>query len=199
MPTPLKLNEALGRKIADDVRKGLFDAQIALKHDIDISTLKSWIDRGLDEEAEEPFRSFTEAYLRASIALEEEVIGTILRAADDFDRNLEATETFFGSGGDDCDSSDFEAPSGSWRKTRQQRSSHRGDWRAAAWYAERRWPLRWGITRQPEGGPKEAIRLPDAPMNRRKRVLQMTNAPPPDLVKALRDGGWDLVRREALK
>jgi hypothetical protein len=72
----------------------------------------------------------------------------------------------------------------------------RGDWRAAAWYAERRWPLRWGITRQPEGGPKEAIKLPDAPVQRRRKVEAMVKAPPPELIKALRDAGFELVRRE---
>jgi hypothetical protein len=198
MPTPLKLTPKLADSLIENVRLGLFDAQNALKHGIDITTLKSWIERGLDEEAEEPFLSFAERYLKASIELEEDVIGTILRAADEFDRNLEATETFEGSGGgDDYDSADFDPPPrGAWKKTRLQRSNIRGDWRAAAWFAERRWPLRWGITRQPEGGPKEALKLPDAPMNRRKKVLAMVNAPPPELIKALRDGGWKLVREE---
>lgn len=193
----LLLTDALGKSIIESVSLGLFDAQNALKHGIDVTTLKSWIDRGIDEEAEEPYRSFAEEYIKAAIALEESVIGTILEAADEYKSLLESVEEWQDGGSEDCDSSDVEpSPRGKGRKTKRETSLRRGDWKAAAWFAERRWPLRWGITRQPEGGPKEAIKLPDAPMQRRKKVLQMVAAPPPELIKALRDQGFELVRRD---
>jgi len=192
------LTPELGDSLIEGVTLGLFDAQNALKHGIDVTTLKSWIDRGIDEEAEEPFKSFAERYIKASIQLEEGIIGTILEAADEYKRLLESEETFerVGGGDDDYDSSDMALPSGLMRKRKRQSTTLKGDWKAAAWFAERRWPLRWGITRQPEGGPKEAIKLPDAPLQRRKKVEAMIKAPPPELIKALRDAGFDLVKRE---
>jgi hypothetical protein len=195
-----KLTAKLADSIIDSVKAGLFDAQNALKHGIDLTTLKSWVDRGIDEEAVEPFRDFAERYIKAAIALEEGVIGTILKAADQYQRFLESVEEYEGPG--DCDSSDADTDMPSLgsrylnRKRKRETAQMRGDWRAAAWYAERRWPLRWGITRQPEGGPKEAIKLPDAPVQRRRKVEQMVKAPPPELIKALRDAGFELVRRE---
>lgn len=196
--TTVQLTPELADSLITGVHTGLFDAQNALKHGVDLSTLKSWIDRGIDEEAEEPFKSFAEAYVKATIQLEEGIIGTILEAADEYKRQLEAEETFERvGGGDDYDSSDFEPlPAGLMRKKKRQTTTLKGDWKAAAWYAERRWPLRWGLTRQPEGGPKEAIKLPDAPLQRRRKVEAMIKAPPPELIKALRDAGFDLVRRE---
>jgi hypothetical protein len=193
------LTPQLADALIKGVAMGLFDAQNALKHGIDLSTLKSWVDRGIDEEAEEPFKAFAERYIKATIDLEESVIATVLDAADEYKRQLEAEETFErvgGGDGDDCDSRDFELPAGLMRKKKRQTTTLRGDWKAAAWYAERRWPLRWGLTRQPEGGPKEAIKLPDAPLQRRKKVEAMIKAPPPELIKALRDAGFELVRRE---
>lgn len=198
MAAECKLTPELGNSIIESVALGLFDAQNALKHGIDVTTLKSWVDRGIDEDAVEPYRSFAERYVKASIELEESVIGTVLAAADEYTRLLESVESFDKGGRDDVDSSDIDpAPFG--RRTKRQTTSMRGDWKAAAWYAERRWPLRWGITRQPEGGPKEAIKLPDAPMQRRRKVEQMIAAPPPELIKALRTGGWKLVREEEQK
>lgn len=194
-----KLTRELADSIIESVSTGLFDAQNALKHGVDLTTLKSWIDRGIDEEAVEPYRDFAERYIKAAITLEEGVIGTILDAADQYQRLLESVEEWEGgSGGDDCDSSDFDPGTRVNRKRKKETAHLRGDWKAAAWYAERRWPLRWGITRQPEGGPKEAIRLPDAPLQRRKKVEAMVKAPPPELIKALRDAGFDLVRREKM-
>jgi hypothetical protein len=193
-----KLTPEIADSIIESVALGLFDAQNALKHGIDLTTLKSWVDRGIDEEAVEPYKTFAERYIKAAIALEEGVIATILNAADEYKRLLESVEEWEGggAGGEDCDSRDFDPGPRVNRKRRKETAHLRGDWKAAAWYAERRWPLRWGITRQPEGGPKEAIKLPDAPLQRRRKVEAMVQAPPPELIKALRDAGFELVRRE---
>lgn len=197
MPTPLKLTPELADSIIESVKLGLFDAQNANRHGVTVVTLKSWIDRGIDEDAVEPFKSFATRYVQAAIELESKHVGTVLRAGEDYERFIESDETWEGPmGSDDYDSSDFDMPRAA-RKRKKQRMTIRGDWKASAWFLERRWPLRWGVTRQPEGGPKEAITLPDAPLQRRAKVQAMVNSPPPDLIKALRAAGFELVRREA--
>ena len=200
MGAPCKLTTALADRLVEGVRRGLFDAQNALQNGIDVNTLKSWVDRGIDEDAAEPFKSFAERYIREMIALEDRVINIILDASADYDRQLDAVEDWHKAGGEDdddldIDGGDYLPPRFISRKKKRQTVREKGDWRAAAWFAERRWPLRWG-NRAPEGGPRDALRLPDAPTARRQKVLQMTNAPPPELVKAFRDAGWDLVKRE---
>jgi hypothetical protein len=175
-----KLTPALSKSIIANVKSGLFDQQNALEHGVDITTLKSWIDRGLDEDANAdgadavalaPFREFAEGYIRESIALESHWIGTIMAAAEP------GPGREYSEDGRPCAAPD------------------RGDWKASAWLLERRFPLRWGITRQPDGGPREALKLPDAFLSRRRRIQELTEAPPPELVKAFRDAGYDIVRR----
>ncbi len=188
------------RRLVEGCRDGLFDTQNALREGVDASTLRSWVERGLDEDAEEPFRSFAEDYLRASIALEESIIRRVLDAAEPVSLPFESTEVgeTVGSGGtsyDDVDSYDSEPGRLSFKKTKRGTKEQRGDWRAAAWFAERRWPLRWG-NRSPDGGPKEALRMPDAMTSRQKKIDAMVDKPPPELVKRFREKGWQLVRIE---
>lgn len=190
------------RRLVEGCRDGLFDTQNALREGIDASTLRSWVERGLDEDAAEPYRSFAEDYLRASIALEESIIRRVLDAAEPVSLPFESVEVGESVGRgetsyDDVDSYDSEpeARGFSFKKTKKGTKQARGDWRAAAWFAERRWPLRWG-NRSPEGGPKDALRVPDAMASRQKKIDQMVDKPPPELVKRFRERGWQLVRIE---
>lgn len=196
-----KLTAELAASLVAGVRSGLFDQQNAMRHGVDVSTLKSWVERGLDEEALEPYRSFAESYLKEAIALEERLLATVMEASEPFEARRETTEDehlVLASGfdeTDDFDSTDMEPGSTLKRKKIRTvtRETRRGDWKAAAWVLERRWPLRWSSQRQPDGGPKEAIRLPDAALNRRTRVEAQLTQPSPELIKAFRDRGFAIV------
>jgi hypothetical protein len=194
-----KLTPELAASIIASVKSGLFDQQNAIQHGVDVTTLKSWVERGLDEEAVEPFRSFAEGYIKEAIALEERLLATVMEASEPFVAERETIEVEalargFSEADDDCDSSDM-APGATVRRSRTKtREQRRGDWKAAAWVLERRWPLRWSSSRQPDGGPKEALRLPDAALNRRKRVEQQLDQLSPELIKAFRDRGFAIVR-----
>ena len=197
-----KLTPELARRLVEGVESGLFDQQNALRCGVDVTTLKSWVFRGLDEEAVEPFRSFAEAYITAAIALEARLLQIVRQAADPWvetKEEIEITslhrgfdETDFGEVGDVLDS--LEQGQITSKKVARTRASRRGDWKAAAWVLERRWPLRWSSSRQPDGGPKEAIPLPDGALNRRRRVSELTSDPSPEMIKAFRDKGFAIVR-----
>lgn len=196
-----KLTPELASGIVADVESCLFDQQLALKHGVDVSTLKSWVERGLDEEAVEPFRSFAEAYIRASIDLEERLLDVVRSAAEPWTASKESIEVeaiaagFNETDWDDVDSHDGPPPGHKLvKRTIKTREIRRGDWKAAAWVLERRWPLRWSSSRQPDGGPKEMIRMPDGALNRRRRVDSQLEAPSPELIKAFRSKGYDIVR-----
>jgi hypothetical protein len=194
-----KLTPELAAGIVAGVRSGLFDQQNALRHGVDVSTLKSWIERGLDEEAVEPFKGFAEAYLKEAIALEERLLATVMEASEPFEARSETVETIMLAAGfdetdSDVDSTDMEPGTTLKRSRTVKRETRRGDWRAAAWVLERRWPLRWSSARQPDGGPKEAIRLPDGSLNRRRRVDAQIDTPSPELIKAFRERGFAIVR-----
>jgi hypothetical protein len=195
-----KLTLERAAAIVASVKSGLFDQQIALENGVDVSTLKSWVERGLDEEGIEPYRSFAEDYIREAIALEQRLLTTVMEASEPYAATKETIEIEAVAAGfnetdwDDVES--YDSPPGSKlvRRTTKSRESRRGDWKAAAWVLERRWPLRWSSSRQPDGGPKEAIRLPDGALNRRRRVEEQLTQPSPEMIKAFRDKGYAIVR-----
>jgi hypothetical protein len=193
------LNPERAQRLIEGCKSGLFDAQNAHREGIDVTTLKSWVERGLDEDAEEPFLSFAEGYVKASIELEERILNLVLKAAEDFDTqesSTEVTERLSDRDPEDYDDDDaYRLPAGcaQFKKSKLTKGRERGDWRAAAWFAERRWPLRWGITRQPDGGPKEALKLPEASLNRSRMLRERLIPPPPELVKLYREAGYQLV------
>lgn len=195
-----KLTPQLAERLVDSVGTCLFDQQIALKHGIDVSTLKSWVERGIDEEAVEPYRSFAEAYIRASIDLEERLLQKVLSAADPWESIAETVELealaqgFAEFDDDEFDTSDLPRGTVLKKARKTTRETRRGDWKAAGWVLERRWPLRWSSSRQPDGGPKEALRMPDAALNRRERVDRRIEQMPPEMIKAFAAKGFAIVR-----
>lgn len=64
-----------------------------------------------------------------------------------------------------------------------------GDWKAQAWWLERRHPKRWG-NRVPEAGPTEDIQIQDILLEAAQRKLslaELLDDPPPELVAALKE------------
>lgn len=64
-----------------------------------------------------------------------------------------------------------------------------GDWKASAWWLERRHPKRWG-NRVPEAGPSEDVQIQDILLEaaERKRTLaELLDDPPPELLAALKE------------
>jgi hypothetical protein len=72
----------------------------------------------------------------------------------------------------------------------------RGDWKASAWFLERRWPKRWNPARQPLNGPSEGIDIEQLirDMTQREESLKELFAnPPPELEEAMRENA-DVIR-----
>lgn len=142
----------LGQRIVRGVAAGLFDSQNALLNGVHPDTIKSWVARGLAEDADPAYRDFAEAYVKESIETEKEQVEFVLQA---------------------------------------------DDWRARAWWLERRFPRRWKDLKD-NLEPRDALKLPEANESRSARSKQMINNPSPELIQAFREAGWDLVKREQL-
>lgn len=87
MGRPQLLTPTRHKAIVDSIEEGLFFKQLALKNGIHFMTLKRWLDRGLDQDAVEPFKSFAEAYFKKEAQVEADAVRKIKEAADDWSDN----------------------------------------------------------------------------------------------------------------
>lgn len=197
--TRLLLTQEMADRIVDCVSRGLFDSQTALACGISPNTLRSWVARGIESGAQEPYLSFAERYVGACIEIEGKCVNRILTASADRARGQwskkKVRQVFENQGREDDGKL---SPTGADEETIGEVTVV-GDWRAAAWYLERRWPKRWGSTRQPDGGPKEALELPETFVNRQSRARALFKRPTPELVQMFADAGFDLVKRDEKK
>lgn len=71
----------------------------------------------------------------------------------------------------------------------------RGDWKAIAWWLERRHPLRWG-TRVTNPGAADSYVLPPLD-SRSKKAVQILKKPTPEFLKLVASAGMRLVPADA--
>jgi hypothetical protein len=187
------LTPELADKLIAGVKRGLFESQTALNAGISPSTLRSWVMRGIQEGAEDPYLSFAERWVKEGIKIETMCVERILTASVDRKRKTWAKKTIrrvFSGDGEGGPPSEEEHDT-------ETETVVVGDWKACAWYLERRFPKRWGQSRQPDQGPKEAFELPDTFRSRQSRALQLAKRPTPELIDMFRDAGYELVKKKA--
>ncbi len=175
MARPHGFTPELGEAILADVERGLFVTQIGLNNDCHPNTIRNWVRRGLLPDAVEPFRTFAARYIRAEAKVEGEVLDAVRCATQP---QIE-TETVAEQG--------IDAEGNSFEKTRQVERTKPGDWRAGAWFAERRWPRRWGSEawKSPSQDDLSALSLLDEGDSRGSDLDQLLSNPPPELEEAL--------------
>lgn len=158
---PPLLTADLAEKLLRDVaKKRVFDAQIAIRNGIHPDTLKLWLKKGLEEGAEEPYRSFAQRYAAAQIDDEAGALEDVMAG----------TQPHAGAG-------------------------KPGDWKAAAWYLERKYPKRWNPNRQPEAGVAEAVDIESIVRESAEQsdnLVELLRNPPPALVEAMREAREEL-------
>lgn len=189
-----RLTRELGEAIVKDLASGLYANQVALRNGLHRHTLAHWVERGLREGAGELEQWFAEAYIKAEIEVERKTIETIRAAAEPWEETRDFEETLeydpddpaAGYGGDDhavLERRDY-------CKQRHERALKRGDWGAAAWFAEKRWPKRWGSRAPMKGHESATDDLPvteilAAAETRAEDINSLVAQPPPELEEAL--------------
>lgn len=170
--------------IVRDLRTGLYASQVAIKNGISRFTLRNWIIRGLAEDAIEPYLSFARDYMLADIEVEQAALLKIQEAGDPYTeewiknkKKIRVTRPKEISGTDSDD------------EVSNEKVVRRGDWRAVAWFMEKRWPKRYGSIA------KDQITTDDVPLpqlqeeasSRPKDLKELLLEPPTELEDILLD------------
>lgn len=172
-----KLTPTLHAHLVAEAQGGLlYDAQIAVECDVHPKTLERWLLNGLSENAEEPYRSFAADYTKACNQCEKEVIRKV-RAG--------TTAKFSGFSFDEDGAMSDEA------------EAEGADWRASAWYAERRWPRRYALSKHGDKRRVDALDTVDLLKTLDERFTSLVELfrgdMPPELVQALRECAPEVV------
>lgn len=137
--------------IADISTRKVFDNQIAIANGVSPKTLYTWLKRGLEENAKEPYKTFAERYVKEHIEEEGRALEIIYLAA-------------------------------------------KKDWKAAAWYLEKKYPRRYGGA-VPAMGPVESIdvqQILEENTNQKQNLIDLLKDPPPQLLAALKEAAPEL-------
>jgi hypothetical protein len=167
-----KLTPELQASIVADLNTGLFASQVALKNGVHPETIQIWVSKGLESDAAEPYASFAEAYIKADIHVEQQCLAVIRSGAEN--KKFRKTKKVIQAAKDSPE-------------TTIETQYLRGDWRAAAWYAEKRWPRRYGTLAQQLPG-KDDLDMPqiiEAAQSRGQTLVELLSDPPPELEQAI--------------
>lgn len=175
---PSKFTLLIAQEIIADVEAGtLFLNQIASKHRLHPDTIRNWVRVGLQEDADPELKQFADDYRTADAKAFEKTVTQIRRAAKPrkFKRTVETTRV----------NADGTEETSSTQETRVEV----GDWKAEAFFGERRWPKLLGSSRP--GGSAGLVdeldmgSMMDESLSRQDDIDQLLSDPPPELEEAL--------------
>jgi hypothetical protein len=173
---PCKLTSELAESVIEGVLSGLYLTQVALDNGVHPDTIRNWVRLGLEPEAREPYASFAQRFVQADIAVEKKVIRKIREGAEPHERKLRKTVTRTDTDGKE-ETEEVE-----------QSQTEPGDWRAAAFFAERRWPKRWGAAKEGQSTGQDSLTLSEVletAASRTGDLDELLSEPPPELEEAL--------------
>lgn len=184
-----ELNYVLMESILEDLKLGLFPAQVAIKNGVSKGTLKHWVERGLRPDAEEPYRSFSERYCKIEIGEEAASLEVVRKAAKDKKKKKSKRQlkrlTSVDHSGNPIElgaEGGFEA-----EVTEVDEDVYQtGNVSAATWFLEHRWPKRWGnkhdiIVRDDI----DILQLLEDAESRGDDIDELLNNPTPELEEAM--------------
>lgn len=166
--------------IIADVKTGLFATQVALRNNVSRYTLRNWVARGLEENAGEPYASFARDYIHADIEVERQTLEIIRAAGGDQIEKKFATKSYALENGE----------KGKAKEVQEETITRRGDWKAIAWFAEKRWPKRYGsrAEQRTDGGDDLPLpQLQESAQSRPTDLKELLLEPPQELEDILLD------------
>jgi transposase-like protein len=187
MARPSSFSPELAEAILADVARGLFLTQVGLNNGVHPNTIRNWVRRGLMSDAEEPFLSFAERYIKAEVRVESGLVARIEEASRPFEAKKRHTKTKTGGGLALGLHDPSEISAADEVETLEAVQDHRGDWKAAAFLLERRFPKRWGqeAAETSERDSLDVRALLDEAESRGQDIDDLLANPPPELEEAL--------------
>ncbi len=174
---PLKLTPLMHATLVAEAASGLlYDAQIAVECGITPGTLERWLLSGLAEDAREPYKSFAEDWTRAQNKVEKGAVKAVLDGTNDKGVGAANAGGTYSDGDDDPP----------W-----QIELSRGDWKAAAWYLERRYPRRYALSKYADRKRYDSFDVSDLLLKGEERKTALVELfrgeIPPELAAAMRE------------
>lgn len=184
---PSNYTDELGAAIIADVKHGLFLTQVGLNNGVHPNTIRNWVRKGLEPGAVEPWLSFAERFVKAEVEVEQRLVAAVREASEAHETQKRHTKTKTGGGLalGLTDPSDI-APADEV-ETLEETQERRGDWRAAAFLLERRFPKRWG-QQAAESSQRDALdvaALLEEAESRGQDLDDLLTNRPPELEEAL--------------
>lgn len=184
---PSNYTDELGAAVIADVKRGLFLTQVGLNNGVHPNTIRNWVRKGLEPGAVEPWLGFAERFVKAEVEVEQRLVTSVREASEAHETQKRHTKTKTGGGLalGLTDPSDIAAADEV--ETLEETQERRGDWRAAAFLLERRFPKRWG-QQAAESSQRDALdvaALLEEAESRGQDLDDLLTNRPPELEEAL--------------